>query len=651
MRTILILTCVLLFTCAAQAQTLFTYGNQQVSADEFIRAFKKNVEPGTITEASVRNYLDLYTRFKLKVQDAYNMKLDTLVNKQEDIAAFRTQIEDQFMYDSLLYAKMMQEAKQRATKEIRLSHIFMPFIEEFTYSPQNDVMITAADREKAKAKAEKAYEKLTAGEDFGKVAVEYSSDTSVIHTRGDLGYITVFTLPYTLENEAYALATNGISRPFTSDKGYHIFKQTGERPATGTIQAQQILIAYDPEGGAMAKLAAKQKIDSLYRALLKGASFETLARAFSYDAATAPNGGFLPDWSIGTYDPVFEEKLAALNKDGEIAPPFETAIGFHIVKRIRQTLPNANSYQGDTWSAALAKDARGAIPKKLFAQKTVPITGLKVTVSDLNELFRYTDSSISGKKAFSSVINEKTVLLKFADKAISTSEWISFAQPRIRHHTKEEYTSVWNDFKISSSADYYREHMATYNTAFHVQITEFMEGNMLFEVMEREVWSKAASDTAELHSYYNSNKSKYQWGKSADVIIISASDSLTALNARKAILQDPGSWRQLMESSGGNIMADSSRMEWKLIQPENVPMKSNTATTVTVSRDDQSATFAYILKTYPKPSPKSFDEARVQVVNDYQLVLEERWIDGLRKQYPVVVNNATFAQVLDTLQH
>ena len=92
-------------------------------------------------------------------------------------------------------------------------------------------------------------------------------------------------------------------------------------------------------------------------------------------------------------------------------------------------------------------------------------------------------------------------------------------------------------------------------------------------------------------------------------------------------------------------------MEWKLIQPENVPMKSNTATTVPVSRDDQSATFAYILKTYPKPSPKSFDEARVQVVNDYQLVLEERWIDGLRKQYPVVVNNATFAQVLDTLQH
>jgi peptidyl-prolyl cis-trans isomerase SurA len=133
--------------------------------------------------------------------------------------------------------------------------------------------------------------------------------------------------------------------------------------------------------------------------------------------------------------------------------------------------------------------------------------------------------------------------------------------------------------------------------------------------------------------------------------MISASDSLTAINARNTIIKNPGGWHQLMETSGGSIMADSSRMEWKLVQPENAPMKNYTATTVTVNREDQSATFAYIIKTYPKPSPKSFDEARAQVVNDYQLVLEERWIDGLRKQYPVVVNDAIFTQVLNTLQH
>lgn len=651
MRTILIITGALMLTCAAQTQTLFTYGNQQVSADEFIRAFKKNVEPGTVTEASVRNYLDLYTRFKLKVQDAYNMKLDTLVNKQEDIAGFRQQIEDQFMYDSLLQEKMIQEAKQRAAKEIRLSHIFIPFKEEFAIYPQIDVIISAEDREKAKSKAEKAYAKLIAGEDFGKVALEYSSDSSVRLNRGDLGYITVFTLPYTLENEAYALLMNSITKPFASAKGYHIFKKTGERPATGTIQAQQILIAYDKEAGTAARLAAQRQSDSLYKALLKGASFEALARSFSFDAASAPNGGLLPPLSVGTYDPAFEEKLFALSSDGQISPPFETTMGFHIIKRIQQTLPDGNSYRGNNWNTALAIDARGNIPRKVFEQKTLQVTGMKVMATDLRELFRYTDSALKGGKAFSTIINEQTILLKFPEKNLRTTDWLGYVQSRVHHSTLEEYEALWNDFKSASSANYYREHMASFNPAFRAQITEFMEGNMLFEVMERKIWNKAATDTAELRSFYNSNKSKYQWGKSADVIMVSASDSVTALNARKAILQNPRSWRQLMENSGGKIMADSSRMEWKLVQPENAPMKNNIATTVTVNREDQSATFAYILKTYPKSSPKSFADARVQVVNDYQILLEERWIDGLRKQYPVVVNNNTFNQVLNTLQH
>jgi len=651
MRIILIITGALMLTCVAQTQTLFTYGNQQVSADEFIRAFKKNVEPGTVTEASVRNYLDLYTRFKLKVQDAYNMKLDTLVNKQEDIAAFRTQIEDQFMFDSAMQEKMVQEVKQRATKEIRISHILIPYKEEFAFYPQIDVIISAADKERAKAKAEKAYAKLAAGEDFGKVALEFSSDSSVRLNRGDLGYITVFTLPYSLENEAYALSANGISKPFASDKGYHIFKQTGERPAKGSIQAQQILIAYDPEAGTAAKLAAQKRADSLYQALLKGASFEALARRFSFDATTAPNGGLLPPLSVGTYDPAFEEKLFALSKDGQIAPPFETTMGFHIIKRIQQTLPDANSFKGTTWSAALARDARGNIPRKVFAQKTVQVTGMKVVVTDLKELFRFTDSTLKGSKVFSTFINEQTTLLKFPEKNLNTKDWLGFVQSRAHHSTLEEYEVLWNNFKYESSAEYYRAHMASYNPAFRAQITEFMEGNMLFEAMEQKVWSKAATDTAELRSYYNSNKAKYQWVKSADVIMISASDSLTAINARNTIIKNPGGWHQLMETSGGGIMADSSRMEWKLVQPENAAMKNYTATTVTVNREDQSATFAYIIKTYPKPSPKSFDEARAQVVNDYQLVLEERWIDGLRKQYPVVVNDAIFTQVLNTLQH
>jgi peptidyl-prolyl cis-trans isomerase SurA len=70
---------------------------------------------------------------------------------------------------------------------------------------------------------------LQKGEDFGKVAVAYSIDPSAQLNKGDLGFITVFSLPYQMENVAYSLAPGKISEPFASSSGYHIFKNIGER--------------------------------------------------------------------------------------------------------------------------------------------------------------------------------------------------------------------------------------------------------------------------------------------------------------------------------------------------------------------------------------------------------------------------------------
>ena len=70
------------------AQTIFSYGTNQVSKNEFWRAYSKN-NNGERSEKLMREYLDLYIRFKLKVQAAKDAKLDTLPNIQNDIAGFR----------------------------------------------------------------------------------------------------------------------------------------------------------------------------------------------------------------------------------------------------------------------------------------------------------------------------------------------------------------------------------------------------------------------------------------------------------------------------------------------------------------------------------------------------------------------------------
>ena len=90
-----------LFASATYSQTLFTFGNSAVSKDEFLRAYNKNKTVTTNKEQSMKDYLDLYIKFKLKVQAAKDKHLDTLPDLQSDLQNFRTQVEENYLKDEI----------------------------------------------------------------------------------------------------------------------------------------------------------------------------------------------------------------------------------------------------------------------------------------------------------------------------------------------------------------------------------------------------------------------------------------------------------------------------------------------------------------------------------------------------------------------
>ena len=55
----------------------------------------------------------------------------------------------------------------------------------------------------------------------------------LLKAKGVIGYITVFTLPYEIENLVYALKPGQYSGIYKSSVGYHIFRSEKERPAAG----------------------------------------------------------------------------------------------------------------------------------------------------------------------------------------------------------------------------------------------------------------------------------------------------------------------------------------------------------------------------------------------------------------------------------
>lgn len=81
------------------SQSLFTYGTNEVSKDEFVWAFKKNSTQIEDKDKSLKAYLDMYLKFKLKVKAAKELKLDTLEQLKYDLMNFRSRLETDYPID------------------------------------------------------------------------------------------------------------------------------------------------------------------------------------------------------------------------------------------------------------------------------------------------------------------------------------------------------------------------------------------------------------------------------------------------------------------------------------------------------------------------------------------------------------------------
>ena len=93
MKKLLLLISFVFFLSSVYCQSLFTYGKNAVSKDEFLRAYNKNKTDDGNKEQAMRDYLDLYIKFKLKVQAAKDMHLDTPPSLKSDLQNFRSQVE------------------------------------------------------------------------------------------------------------------------------------------------------------------------------------------------------------------------------------------------------------------------------------------------------------------------------------------------------------------------------------------------------------------------------------------------------------------------------------------------------------------------------------------------------------------------------
>lgn len=171
--------------------------------------------------------------------------------------------------------------------------------------------------------AEEIIERLHKGEDFSEIALEKSQCPSKT-CGGDLGMISTGQLAKPLENAAFSLKINELSKPVKTEFGWHVIQRIDPslviKILPVEIRVSHILVNTQEEA---------KKIEE---ELKKGADFTELAREYSECTASKDRGGDLGKIKRGDMAKNFQKAAFSLEAGG-ISEPVQLRDGWHIIKR------------------------------------------------------------------------------------------------------------------------------------------------------------------------------------------------------------------------------------------------------------------------------------------------------------------------------
>jgi peptidyl-prolyl cis-trans isomerase SurA len=222
--------------------------------------------------------------------------------------------------------QQQQSGPDLASEEFKLAHILIAV-------PEN---ATEAQIAKLHERAERVLERARSGEDFAKLAAEFSDAPGAAQTGGVVGLRAADRLPPLFVQAVQKLPDGGISDIVRSGAGFHVIKvierRGGGLPGPTVVQTHARHILLRPSA-QLSEAAAVQRLADFKRRVQAGqADFAQLAREFSQDAS-ARNGGDLGWVNPGVFVPEFEETVNAL-APGQISDPVISRFGVHLIQLV-----------------------------------------------------------------------------------------------------------------------------------------------------------------------------------------------------------------------------------------------------------------------------------------------------------------------------
>jgi len=643
MRSVIasVLSLFLFLNTASAQKTLFTYGGTPVSEEEFLKAYEKNNadKKANFSEQSLREYLDLYALYKMKVREAKEEKLDTIPATSNEIQGYKMQLARNYLSDKEVAKKLAHEAYERMKEDVHVAHILV-------------ASRSLDDTTAAYHKIDSIYRAIQNGQaDFNTMAMKFSDDKGTAPKGGDIGYISALQVTYPFENIAYNTPVGSVSAPFRTQFGYHILKVLEKRPSQGTVEVQQIMILAPQSKGAEGLAEAKAKADTVEQKLKNGASFESLVLEYSDDQYSKNNQGKLEPFGTGKMAPEFEKAAFALQNTGDVSEPIRTEYGYHIIKLIKKTSLQPYDAVENVLLRKIENDSRSVAAKEAYQKSVEKELHYQEYPANFEALLKAIPDDSLNSKIFSAApyAGMNQPLFELEGKKYLQSDFAAYVARLTRGHIagqkEKAFTDLLKMYKTTTIDDIQMDHLEKNNAEYRDLLNEYRDGTLLFALMDKKVWTRASKDTAGLSTFFENNKAKYNWKPGFEGSVYQCGDADYLKTFREDVNNGtdvPGALAKFNTPEHPETILEThtGRFEFSSF-PQLKPEDYTEGKATRIVNDGKPGTdfVVYPRKVYRDTEPKTLEEAQGTVISDYQDYLEQQWSSDLKSKYPLQIND------------
>lgn len=306
------------FATASEIKQIRALTRQQRELTWLTLSAEKYAAQATPDDAALKTYYDAHKSAYMTPETVDLRYVEiSLAQLASKVSVDDAQLKAYYEEQKAKTPERFTEAEQR-----RVSHILLSVT-----NPNDDAAV--------KAKAEGIFKRATGGEDFSKLAKEFSQDPGSAQQGGDLGWSERKAWVAPFADAAYGMKVDEIRGPVKTQFGYHILKLIGIQPANvKTFEQSRADLETEYRRNEAEKLFNNAQDQLADAALQNATDIDVVARKAGLTVLEIPafsriDGG----GALGKVPAVIEAAFSQDVLDGRLSPIAEVEKGHGVVLR------------------------------------------------------------------------------------------------------------------------------------------------------------------------------------------------------------------------------------------------------------------------------------------------------------------------------